>query len=222
MIKLLVVDDHKLVRYGIVSLLNSVDDFEVVGEAESGEQAIELASKCEPDVILMDLQMPGIGGFEATKKLLRSQTPAKILIVTVCDNEIFPTRLLEEGAAGYLTKGCGPDEMEFAIRSILAGERYISPDIAQKLALQRFSDDQKRSPLDVLSERELQVMLMISRGEKSKEIARLLNLSPKTINTYRYRIFDKLRIHSDVELAHLAVRCGIMDNLSAHEVNDEG
>jgi two-component system, NarL family, invasion response regulator UvrY len=212
LIKLLVVDDHQLVRKGIVSLLKDVKEIKIIGEASSGEDAIELAREKQPHVVLMDLQMPGIGGLEATRKLLHLEPQIKVVIVTVCDSEIFPTRLLEEGAAGYITKGSDKAEMLKAIKAVMGGERYIGPDIAQKLALNRVTGSKSAMPFDSLSERELQVMLMITAGEKPQLIAEKLNLSPKTVNTYRYRIFEKLNVKSDVELTHLAIRYGIIDN----------
>jgi two-component system, NarL family, invasion response regulator UvrY len=210
-INLLVVDDHRLVRKGIVSLLKSAGGFNVVAEAGDGEEAIQLCKKHSPDVVLMDLQMPGIGGLEATKKLLRLFPTVKVLALTVCDSDLFPARFLEEGASGYITKDCNFDEIAQAIKTVQAGQRYISPKIAQKLALRRYTKSDA-SPFDCLSERELQVMMMITKGQKAQEIAQILHLSPKTVNTYRYRIFDKLGINSDVDLTHLALRYGVISS----------
>lgn len=210
MIKLLVVDDHELVRESVSSQLDSVKDMEVVGKAANGEEAINLARKHNPDVILMDLQMPGMGGLEATRKLLRIMPDVKILVLTICDNDVFPARLLEEKASGYITKNCKPTDLIDAIKKVYAGQRYISPEIAQKLVLKRSS--QESSPFDILSEREFQVMIMITKGQKVPQIASVLHLSTKTVNTYRYRIFEKLGINNDVELTLLALRHGIIDN----------
>jgi len=158
----------------------------------------------------MVMQMPGIGGLEATRKMIRHNPDLKVLALTVCDDEPYPSRLLQAGAAGYITKGCDPDEMIRAIRTIHAGQRYISSEIAQQLALKRFAKDEE-SPLDILSERELQIMLMITSGQKVQEISDKLCLSPKTVNSYRYRIFEKLGINSDVELTLLAIRLGLVE-----------
>ena len=210
MIKLLVVDDHELVRESVASQLDSAKDMEVVGKAADGEEAINLARKHNPDVILMDLQMPGMGGLEATRKLLRIMPDVKILVLTICDNDVFPARLLEEKASGYITKNCKPKDLVDAIKKVHAGQRYISPEIAQKLVLKRSSKE--GSPFDILSEREFQVMIMITKGQKVPQIASVLHLSTKTVNTYRYRIFEKLGINNDVELTLLALRHGIIDN----------
>lgn len=209
-IKVLLVDDHDLVRAGVKSLLAEQSGIKIVGEAESGETAINIARKTNPQVVLMDVKMPGIGGLEATRKLLRIDPDVKILILTSCDEDPFPSRLLQAGAAGYLTKDCAVDEMVQAIKSVNAGQRYISPVIAQQLALKHLSDSDA-SPFDVLSERELQVMIMITSGQKVQDISTKLCLSPKTVNSYRYRLFEKLNIHSDVELTHLAIRYGLLD-----------
>lgn len=210
MIKILLVDDHELVRLGIKRLLQDVSGLKVVGEAGTGEEAVRLAKECIPDVVLMDVQMPGIGGLEATRKMVRHNPDIKVLALTIYGDEPYPSRLLQAGAVGYITKGCAAEEMIRAIRTVNSGQRYISSDIAQQLALKRFSKSEN-SPLDILSERELQIMLMITSGQKVQEISNKLCLSPKTVNSYRYRIFEKLGIHSDVELTLLAIRLGIVE-----------
>ena len=203
------VDDHDLVRMGITRMLADIPDIRVVGEAGSGESALALARELKPDVVLMDLRMPGIGGLEATRKLLRQQPDIRVVAVTICDEDPFPSRLLQAGAAGYLTKGACLDEMVKAIRHVMSGQRYLSTEIAQHLALKPFDSEADRSPFDQLSEREMQIALMIVGCQKIQDISDKLFLSPKTVNTYRYRIFEKLAIHSDVELALLAVRHGV-------------
>lgn len=217
MIKVLLVDDHDLVRLGVKRLLQDAKGIQVVGEASTGEEAIKLTKELLPDVVIMDLQMPGIGGLEATRKMLRHNPMVRVLALTVCDDEPYPSRLLQAGAAGYITKGSNADEMLKAIRKLHAGERYLSPEIAQQLALKRFSADDEASPLDALSERELQIMLMITQGQKTKQISDKLCLSVKTINSYRYRIFEKLEIKSDVELTLLAMRLGLLDKQPIEE-----
>lgn len=211
LIRVLVVDDHDLVRTGITRMLADIDGLQVVGQAESGEDALKFARELKPDVVLMDVKMPGIGGLEATRKLQRSYPDIKVVAVTVCEEDPFPTRLLQAGAAGYLTKGAGLDEMIQAIRLVFAGQRYISPQIAQQLALKSFQPQTSASPFELLSEREIQIALMIVGCQKVQTISDKLNLSPKTVNTYRYRIFEKLSVTSDVELTLLAVRHGMVD-----------
>lgn len=212
MIKVLLVDDHELVRIGIRRLLQDVNGIKVIGEASTGEEAIRLAKELIPDVVLMDVQMPGIGGLEATRKMIRHNPDVKVLALTVFDDEPYPSRLLQAGAAGYITKGCDTEEMIRAVRTVHSGQRFLSSEIAQQLALKRFTKDEK-SPLDILSERELQIMLMITSGQKVQEISDKLCLSPKTVNSYRYRIFEKLSINNDVELTLLAIRLGLVETV---------
>ena len=214
MIRVLVVDDHDLVRTGISRMLADISGLQVIGQADSGEDAIRKARELKPDVVLMDVKMPGIGGLEATRKLLRSYPDLKVIAVTICEEDPFPTRLLQAGAAGYLTKGAALEEMVQAIRMVFGGQRYISPQIAQQLALKSFQPQLSESPFDLLSEREIQIALMIANCHKVQSISDKLCLSPKTVNTYRYRIFEKLSITSDVELALLAVRHGMVDAAS--------
>jgi len=213
-IKVLLVDDHELVRTGIRRLLEDFDDIEVIDEADCGEDAIRLVRQNKPDVVLMDVNMPGIGGLEATRKLLQVHDDIRVIVVTIHVDEPFPTRLLKAGAAGYLTKGCAVDEIVNAIRAVFLGKRFISSDVAQQLALTMLPGSDK-SPFDSLSQRELQVMLMVTQGQKIQEIADKLCLSPKTVSTYRYRLFDKLAVKSDVELTHLAMRHGMIEESSA-------
>lgn len=212
MISVLVVDDHDLVRMGIGRMLEDVKGIKVIGEASSGEEAVNKVRELHPNVVLMDVKMPGIGGLEATRKITRLDPDLKILAVTVCEEEPYPSRLLQAGAAGYITKGAPLDEMVQAIRAVQSGRRYISPDIAQQLALKPFANEGGSSPFDVLSERELQIMIMIINCQKVQEISDKLCLSPKTVNSYRYRVFNKLGISSDVELTLLAVRHGMLDS----------
>lgn len=195
-------------------MLADIDGLYVVGQADCGEEAIKQTRELKPDVVLMDVKMPGIGGLEATRKLLRSHPDLKVIAVTICEEDPFPTRLLQAGAAGYLTKGAALEEMIRAIRMVFAGQRYISPQIAQQLALKSFQPQQNGSPFDLLSEREIQIALMIANCQKVQAISDKLCLSPKTVNTYRYRIFEKLSITSDVELALLAVRHGMVDTIN--------
>lgn len=212
LIKILVVDDHDLVRTGIVRMLSDVEGIEVVGEAESGEVAIKLTKELNPNVILMDVKMPGMGGLEATKKLLHWHPDVRIVAVTAYDDDLYPQRLLQAGAAGYITKGADLKEMIEAVHTVVRGEIYMSNNVARQLAMKNFGGRKgEQSPFELLSERELQTALMIANGQKPMDIAATFNVSPKTVNTYRYRIFEKLNISSDVELALLAIKHHVLD-----------
>ncbi len=210
LIKVLIVDDHALVRMGIRRLLDDLPDMDVVADAESGEQALALVKTHKPDVVLLDMKMPGIDGWEVTRRLKKSHPQVKVIAVTAMCAEPLPTRVLQLGAMGYLTKESGAEEMAAAIRKVAKGEKYLSAEIAQKMAISSLEAVQD-SPFDLLSEREMQVMLMITRGMTVQEIADRLFLSPKTINGYRYRMFDKLGIKNDVELTFLAMKHRVIE-----------
>jgi two-component system invasion response regulator UvrY len=207
----LLVDDHELVRTGIKRILDDVRGFKVVGEAKDGEAAVQFCRQHAPNIVLMDMNMPGMGGLEATKKICRYCPDVKIIVLTVNCEDPFPSKVMQIGAHGFLTKGAGSDEMVRAIRSVHAGQRYIAPEIAQQIALAQVTGRTDENPFQSLSERELQIMLMITKGEKAQDIADRLNLSSKTVNSYRYRMFEKLNVGGDVELTHLAIRHKMID-----------
>jgi len=212
LIRILVVDDHELVRTGLTRMLSDDREIEIAGEAESGEAAVEQVRRDPPDLVLMDLRMPGIGGLEAIRRILRINDDVRIIAVTACEDDPYPTRVMQAGAHAYITKGADLEEMLQAVRRASLGQRYISPEIAQKMALGRVTGaDEEQGAFDELSERELQIATMIVRCQKVQQISDRLCLSPKTVNTYRYRIFDKLGIESDVELTLKAVKHGILD-----------
>ncbi|MFO1387846.1 response regulator [Cellvibrio sp.] len=212
MTKILVVDDHDLVRMGIVRMLADIDGYQVVGDAKSGEEAVTKARTLLPDVVLMDVKMPGMGGLEATKKLLVVNPSLKIIAVTACDDDLYPTRLMQAGAVGYVTKGAEFSEITSAIDKVIRGDLYMSSSIAQQLALKNFSGNSSQdSPFEKLSQRELQTAMLIANGQKVNDIANTFCVSPKTVNSYRYRIFEKLDINSDVELTLLAVKHNLLD-----------
>ncbi|HEU5399405.1 MAG TPA: response regulator, partial [Gammaproteobacteria bacterium] len=191
-------------------ILDETADIRVVGEASSGEEAVERARSLKPQVILMDVSMPGIGGLEATRKLAMSLPDTRIIVISAQTAEPYPMKLLEAGASGYLTKDSAGDEIVTAIRRVLAGERYISADIARQLAMQAVNKT-SGSPFDQLSSREMQVMIMATGGHSVQAISGKLHLSPKTVSTYRSRLFQKLGVNNDVELTRLALRYGVIE-----------
>ena len=210
LIRVLIVDDHALVRMGIRRLLEDLADMEVVAEAENGEMALTLVKLHQPDVVLLDMKMPGIDGWEVTRRLKKSSPQVKVIAVTALSTEPLPSRVLQLGAMGYLTKESGLEEMAAAIRKVVKGEKYLSAEIAQKMAINSLQAPQE-SPFDQLSEREMQVMLMITSGMSVQDIADRLFLSSKTINGYRYRMFEKLAIKNDVELTYMAMKHRIIE-----------
>lgn len=208
MITVLVVDDHELVRTGICRMLEDHADVEVIGQAESGEEAIAIVRQQHPQVVLLDVNMPGIGGVEQPS-LLQTAPETKVIAVSGLAEEPYPSLLLKAGAKGYITKGAPIAEMVRAINKVMQGGKYFSADIAEQLASSYLSDTQQ-SPFDSLSEREMQVAMMVVNCISAQEIADKLFVSVKTVNTYRYRIFEKLGIDSDVKLTHLAIRYGLI------------
>lgn len=210
MIRVLVVEDQTLVRMGIRSVLESADDLEVVAEAETGEQALELARALVPDVVLMDLHMPGMGGVEATRRITRALPATKVIAVTVLDDDPFPAQWREAGGHGYVTKSSPAEELFDAIRKVYRGEYFVASAVAKKHMLAGL--DGRRRRLDKLSQRELQIMLMILDGRRGQDISDMLCLSPKTVSTYRQRIYEKLGVDSDVALTKFALRQGLLDD----------
>lgn len=210
MTRILLVDDHELVRTGIKLMLNGAEGIEIVGEASSGEEAVNMAKELKPDIVLMDINMPGIGGMEATMRLIRDPS-IKILIISTHTEEFLPSRLINLGAAGYLTKRASREDLIRAITSIQEGERYVDPAMLDQIVLPRFVSREMVSPFAQLSERELQILLMVARGIETEEIAKKLFLSTKTINGYRSNILKKLGVKTDVEATRIAIQHGLID-----------
>ncbi|AUB82722.1 response regulator [Candidatus Thiodictyon syntrophicum] len=210
MIKVIIVDDHALFRAGLRLILAQQDQIEVVGEAPSGEEALRVAKRLEPDICLMDLQMPGgMGGIEATRRLLRLVPNCRIIALTVLGDDPFPGQLRDAGAMGYLTKGCPAEELVKAVRTVASGRPYVDSSVAQARMLADW-DGGAGSPFKELSARELQVAVMILDGQRTQDISSTLSLSPKTVSTYRQRIYEKLGVHTDVDLTRLAMRHGLI------------
>lgn len=205
MIRILLVDDHELVRTGIAALLNAADDVTVVGVAQSGEQAVDEVALLSVDVVLMDINMPGIGGVEACRRILRRDPKVKIIALSVHIDGPIPQQLLKLGVMGFISKGSSVEEMLLAIRKVIAGKRYLCSEVANNLALQGLPGNIE-SPFAKLSQREMEVVTLILQGKSIQEMADMLVLSPKTVNTYRYRLYEKLHVKNDVELTRLAVK----------------
>jgi DNA-binding NarL/FixJ family response regulator len=208
MIRVLLVDDHKLFRLCLRRMLETNKGLAIVGEAADGESGVAAARELRPDIILMDLLMPGVGGLEAIRRIGQLELPCRTIVLSACEEQPFPMQALKAGAAGYLTKGVSPEELQNAIRRVFLGKRYLSTDIAQTLAVNAW-EEREAGPFDALSNRELQIMMMVANCHKVSDISSSLHLSPKTVNSYRYRIFEKLNVSSDVELALLAARYGM-------------
>jgi two-component system invasion response regulator UvrY len=211
MIKVMLVDDHELVRTGFRLILDDADDIDVVAEADSGESALQLIPELKPDLVLMDINMPGIGGIEATRTIKRKFPDIKIIVVTVHSEAPFPSKLHEAGAIGYVTKGCPASELLDAIRTVGQGKPFLSAEVAKKLSLAKLSGVDSELPFESLSKREMQVLMLIVQGSKNQEISDTLCVSPKTVSTYRHRLFEKLGVHTDAELTLMAIRHGVAE-----------
>ncbi len=209
--KVLVVDDHDLIRLGICRLLSEVAGVDVVGQAASGEQAIPMARELQPDIVFMDIRMPGIGGIEATRRILAANDKVKVIVVSAFSEDIYPALLINAGASGYITKKADAGEISDAVDSVSRGQLYISPSLAQDMVSNQLNKGKSQSPFTALSEREIQVAEMITSGKRANDIAATLNVSPKTVNTYKYRIYDKVGVDNDVQLTLVAVRSGLVD-----------
>lgn len=197
-------------RIGMRRILEDIKGIKVVGETKCGEDAVKWCrnNTANIDIVLMDMNMPGIGGIEATRKIVRFSPDIKVIMLTIHTENPLPVKVMQAGASGYLSKGTAAQDVINAILAVHAGQRYIASDIAQQMALSQLQP-QTETPFNCLSERELQIMLMITKGKKVNEISEQLNLSSKTVNSYRYRMFSKLNISGDVELTHLAIRHGL-------------
>jgi DNA-binding NarL/FixJ family response regulator len=207
-IRIAIVDDHALARAGYRFMFAPHPEFEIVAEGGSGEDALKIARELKPDVILLDVSMPGISGIEVTQRLAKGASGVRIAIVTMHGSGSLPRLLLDAGAHGFLTKDCEASELVEAVRRIARGERYLAAAIAQQLVLAKATG--KGSPLDLLTARELEVTLLFGRGARATEIATRLHISEKTVHTYKSRIYAKLDIKSEAELTLMLVRHGLL------------
>ena len=205
MIRVLLVDDHAVVRMGFRLLLQSVADMSVIAEAESGETACQLYLEHDPDVVVMDLAMPGMGGLEALRRIRARAPDAKVLALSAHDDPMHARRALQEGALGFLSKRSAPEALLEAVSIVAAGRRYIDPALAQKLALAEF-DGAAKSPVERLSDREFEVFVRLAGGATVQRIATDLNLSASTVGTHLYNIKQKLGVANQSELTLIAIR----------------
>jgi two-component system invasion response regulator UvrY len=208
MIRVMLVDDHVLVRMGFRMLLADAQ-VEVVCEAGSGEQACQEYATAKPDVVVMDLSMPGMGGLEATRRLIAQDPKVRILALSAHEDTAHPRRVLRAGALGYLAKRSAPEALIAAVTAVARGERYLDAQTAQALAVAQI--DGEDSPADMLSEREFSVFIQLARGMSVAQIAENLNLSPSTVGTHLYHVKQKLRANNQSELTLVALRWGLIE-----------
>jgi DNA-binding NarL/FixJ family response regulator len=210
-IRVLLADDHALVREGTRRLLETESDVEVVAEAASGEEAVEATKRLHPDIAIMDIAMPGMGGIEATRAIKVSCPETAVLVLSAYDDEPYLMKLLEVGAAGFLLKSVHGQELISAIRAVSRGESVLQPSIAEKIMLRMSSQaEEQQSMADLLSEREFEVLRLAARGLPNKEIARRLGLSIRTVHSHLANIFMKMQVGSRTEAVLLALRQGMI------------
>lgn len=210
-IRVLLADDHKIIRQGLRSLLEKQQDMEVVAEAEDGRSAVRLAAETAPDVVIMDVTMPDLNGVEATKQILSNSPDIKIVALSMHSDSMFVAEMLRSGAVGYLLKDCAFDELAKAIRTVIDNKTYLSPAISGVVLedyIYRLSKTSFASP-DVLSDREREVLQLMAEGNSTKKIAQKLHISVKTVETHRRQMMSKLNIHTIAELTKYAIRKGI-------------
>ena len=208
-IQVVLADDHALVRAGIRALLERIDQVEVVGEAGDGQQALELIEDLNPDVVLLDLTMPGLSGFEVLKETREKFPAVNMIVLSVHDSEEYAIHALRSGAVGYLPKSAASAELEVAIQQVLRGEKYLSPSIAPEAALE-FSRDISEAPAE-LAPRQMEVLTLIAHGSSTREVASSLNISVKTVETHRAQLMERLNIHDVAGLVRYAIKKGLVN-----------
>ena len=208
-LNVLLVDDHSVVRMGFKMLIDTEKDMQVIAEAETGEEGIKKFQEIKPDVIVMDITMPGIGGLEAIERIIAKDKNAKILVLSAHEDSVHPKRVLSAGAIGYLTKRSAAEELINAIRTIGSGKKYIESSVAQQLAITQLSGE--NDPTEVLSDREFEVFISLAKGKSTNEIADTMCLSPRTVGTHLYNIKQKLNANNSAEIALIAIRCGLLE-----------
>ena len=212
MIKILVADDHAIVREGLKRILGSATDMAVTGEACTGQEVVEKVTRNDFDVLVLDISMPGRNGLDILRELRVMKPKLHVLMLSVFPEEQYAVRVIRAGASGYMTKDSAPVELVTAIRRISQGRKYVSSSLAERLAVDlELGSDRDRPPHELLSDREYRVMCMVAAGTRANEIAEELMLSVKTISTYRTRILRKMRMKSSAELTHYAIKHGLVD-----------
>jgi DNA-binding NarL/FixJ family response regulator len=211
MIKVLLADDHGLVRAGLRRVVEESGEMVVVAEAENGREAISLAHKTAPDVAVVDISMPGMDGLEVISRLLDHYPDLPIIILTMHEEEQYIVRAIEAGARGYMTKRSAPEQLITAIRKTYGGSRYLTEEAAETLAIRLARGKAGQSPMDSLSTRELQVLKRLAQGETNREIAEAYGISVKTVDTYRLRLLRKLNLRNNAELSRFAIRHNLLE-----------
>lgn len=209
MIRVFIADDHSLIREGIKNLVSKEKDIEIIGETSDPTSVIEKVQKHNPDLLILDLSMPGKSGFDVLKDIRITSPETKVLIMTMIPEDQFAKRTFKAGALGYITKDSNPEELLVAIRKVSSGRKYISASLAEML-IEDLDETREKNPQELLSDREFQVLRMMAEGKTQTEIAEELSISISTVNTYRSRILEKLELHSNADLIHYAYRNNLL------------
>ena len=213
-VKIILVDDHEIVRAGLRMLLQAQTDIEIVGEAENGQEALDLCNKARPDVVIMDITMPGLSGLEVTRQIKQQCPNTAVLALTIHEGEQYFFEMLNAGASGYVPKRAAPTDLVAAIHAVSSGEVYLHPSVAKTLVndyLQRVQMGWERASYDGLTDREREVLKLIAEGLMNKEIAEKLNISVRTVERHRENIMSKLNLHTRAELVRYAADKGLID-----------
>jgi DNA-binding NarL/FixJ family response regulator len=212
MTTIVVADDHKIVREGLVKLLEEREDFTVIGEASDGEEAVQMVLERQPDVVIMDIWMPRLGGIDATRRIGKKGSSAKILVLSMHESRTYVEEVLRAGASGYIVKNSSPADLIQAIDAVCSGASYLSPAITQQVvdAIAR-PGDSSPSGVSILTDREREVLQLIAEGLSSKEIASMLGVSLKTVDSHRSNLMEKLDIHKVSGLVRFAIRAGLVE-----------
>lgn len=207
--QVVLVEDHHLVREGLFRLLDEMDIVDAVCSLASGEEAMRYLHGKHADVVIVDADMPGMAGLDVSRRMLKANRHLAVILMVDDPNAVVPSRLIRTGALGFITKGSKLDDLAEALISVHAGRRYIASDLANAMAMSMFHETED-SPLTLLSDREMQILIKVSQGQTNLEISTELCLSPKTVSTYRYRLYEKLDVRNDVDLTHLAIQQGLV------------
>lgn len=212
MVKIVIADDHVVLREGVRALLNAVENWQVVAEASDGFEVIPLVEQHSPDIVVLDLSMPNLGGVETIARLQKLQHKPRVLVLSAKDDEVSVREALRGGADGFVPKTAPSQELEFALRSLIKGQTYLSPSISSGVLSRGISDEAKdASPVSTLSMREREVLKLLSEGRPNRDVAKMLHISPRTVDSHRANIMKKLGVNSNAELVQMALKYGVIE-----------
>jgi DNA-binding NarL/FixJ family response regulator len=208
--RVVLADDHALIRAGLRALLQSLEGVQVVGEASNGHEALEVIERQQPDIVLMDIAMPGLNGLEAATRIAKQWPTVRVIMLSMHANEEYIRQALSAGAAGYILKGAEPAELELALKAVLRGETYLTPGVSKRIVQDYLQGREKAGPLQELTSRQREVLQLIAEGYSTKDIAKKLDVSVKTAETHRTELMSRLGIHDVAGLVRYAIRIGLV------------